>query len=324
MQEIRVKRRDLHSVVVLAKKQLGSMDARTLFLATRPWSFTMTFSSVTLATLVAALGGRFNPLFYALTLGGMIAFHAATNLINDFYDVKHSVDKVGAPTTRYRPHPSAYGIVSPNTIRDWAALFFGIALVTGTYLAVEVSIWILLIIAVGLFGSFFYTADPIVLKSKALGEITVFVMWGLLIPLGSYLTETSQPAVQPILASIPIGIFVALVLLANNIRDTEYDSSVTADTVAVKFGRGSAVKLYGCLLLLSYLFIPALIAVGVLPILCIITFVTVPNAYGLWKMLRHATPVDADPRTAGVAFRFSILYMSAFILQIFLHVHFGL
>lgn len=310
-------------VVMSARKAFGSMDAKTLFLATRPWSFTMTFSSVTLATLVAALGGHFTPLFYALTLGGMIAFHAATNLINDFYDVKHSVDKVGAPTTRYRPHPSAYGIVSPNTIREWAALFFGIALVAGVYLAFVVSFWILLVIAVGLFGSFFYTADPIVLKSKALGEITVFVMWGLLIPLGSYLTETSQLAVQPVLASIPIGIFVALVLLANNIRDTEYDGSVTADTLSVRFGRDSAVKLYGCLLFLTYSFIPALIGAGVLPVWCLITLITVPDAMGLWKMFRRPTPDDADPRTAGVALRFSILYMGAFILQIYLHTHIG-
>ncbi len=311
-------------VTVSGRKLFGSMDAKTLFLATRPWSFTMTFSSVTLASLIAALGGHFNPLFYALTLGGMIAFHAATNLINDFYDVKHAVDKVGAPTTKYRPHPSAFGQVSPYTIRRWAALFFAVALVAGAYLAVLASFWIFLVIAVGLLGSFFYTADPVVLKSKALGEITVFVMWGLLIPLGSYLAETSRLAVQPVLASVPIGILVTLVLLANNIRDTEYDGSMTADTIAVRLGRDSAVKLYGTLLLLTYLFIPALIVVKVLPIWCLITLLTVPNAVGLWKMFGGAIPDNADPRTAGVALRFSILYMAAFILQIYLPIHLGL
>jgi len=306
---------------VSGKRAFGSMDAKTLFLATRPWSFTMTFSSVTLATLIAALDGRFNPLFYALTLGGMISFHAATNLINDFYDVRHSVDKVGAPTTKYRPHPSAFGQVSPYTIRRWAAVFFGIALVAGAYLAVLVSFWIFLIIAVGLLGSYFYTADPVVLKSKALGEVTVFVMWGLLIPLGSYLAETGTPSVQPVLASVPIGILVALVLLANNIRDAEYDGSMAADTLAVKFGRGSAVTLYGSLLLLTYAFVPTMALAGLLPVWCLATFITVPDALGLWRMFRGSIPNNADPRTAGVALRFSILYMVAFVLQIYLPLH---
>jgi len=296
------------------------MDAKTLFLATRPWSFTMTFSSVTLATLIAALNDRFVPLYYALTLGGMIAFHAATNLINDFYDVRHSVDKIGAPTTKYRPHPSAFGQVSPYTIRRWAFLFFAIALLAGAYLAVMASFWILPVMAIGLLGSFFYTADPLVLKSRALGEVTVFVMWGLLIPLGSYLAETSRSDIQPVLASVPIGIFVALVLLANNIRDTEYDDSLTANTIAVRFGRKRASALYDYLLLVAYLFIPLLIIANMLPLWCLLTYLTVPSALGLTKMFGSVIPDNADPRTAAVALRFSILYMVAFVLQIYIHV----
>jgi 1,4-dihydroxy-2-naphthoate octaprenyltransferase len=303
---------------------LRAMDAKTLFLATRPWSFTMTFSSVTLATLIAALGGHFNPLFYLLALGGMIAFHAATNLINDFYDVRHSVDKVGAPTTKYRPHPSASGEVSPYVVRRWAAVFFALAMGAGACLAVLVSLWILPIMAIGLLGSLFYTADPVVLKSRALGEVTAFAMWGLLIPLGSYIAETGQPAGQPVLASVPIGIFVALVLLANNIRDTEYDGSMEATTVAVRFGRESAVRLYGSLLLLAYVFIPALVVTSVIPPWCVITFLTAPGAVGLWKMFVGPVPDNADPRTAGVALQFSILYMAAFVLQMLLHLSLGL
>lgn len=117
------------------------MNAKTLFLATRPWSFTMTFSSVTLGTLIAALAGSFNVFLYALTLGGMIAFHAATNLLNDFYDVKHGVDKVGAPTTKYRPHPSATGQESPYTIRKWAVTFYLITLIIAGYLSLEAGPW---------------------------------------------------------------------------------------------------------------------------------------------------------------------------------------
>ena len=149
------------------------MNAKTLFLATRPWSFTMTFSSVTLGSLLAALAGSFNAVLYAATLAGMIAFHAATNLLNDFYDVKHGVDRVGAPTTRYRPHPSATGEESPYTIRRWAVAFYAVTLAIAGVLSYEASPWVVVLVAAGIVGSVLYTADPVVLKAKGLGEAIV-------------------------------------------------------------------------------------------------------------------------------------------------------
>ncbi len=276
----------------------------------------MTFSSVTLGALIAALVGRFDPLLYALTLVGMIAFHAAANLINDFYDVRHGVDKPGAPTTKYRPHPSAFGQESPYLIRRWAVVFFVAAVTIGAYIAVLRSPWILLLIFAGVTASVFYTADPIVLKAKGLGEVIVFAMWGLLIPLGSYEAETGSSSSLPVLAAIPLGIFVALVLLANNIRDIEYDSSMGALTVAARLGKNLGVKLYSGLLLVAYIFVPTLIALGVLPLWSLLTLATVPQAVGLWRMFRGEIPDAADPRTAGVALVFSVLYMASFILQI--------
>ncbi|HUK79261.1 MAG TPA: UbiA family prenyltransferase, partial [Nitrososphaerales archaeon] len=104
------------------------MDAKTAFLSTRPWSFTMTFSSVTMGTLVAAIAGRFSPVYYALVLGGMIAFHAATNVLNDFYDVKHGVDREGAPTTKYRLHPAAFGQVPLSTTLAFSIALYAVTL----------------------------------------------------------------------------------------------------------------------------------------------------------------------------------------------------
>jgi 1,4-dihydroxy-2-naphthoate octaprenyltransferase len=294
------------------------MDPKTLFLATRPWSFTMTFSSVTIGTLIAFLAGSFNLVLYLIVFSGMVAFHAATNLINDFYDVKHGVDRMGAPTTKYRPHPVAAGLEQPGTIRFWAAIFYGVTLLAALYLSFVRGPWVLGLAGLGIVGSFLYTADPVVLKARGLGEITVFLMWGPLIPLGAYLVQTGAISVVPIILAIPIGLLVALVLLANNIRDIEYDGSVGVKTVPVLLGRGGGSRLYRLLLLLTYLFVPASILAGLLPLWSLVVLVTVPEALSLSKMFSGDIPDNADPRTAGLALKFSVLYMAALIAQIFM------
>lgn len=300
------------------------MDAKTLFLATRPWSFTMTFSSVTVGTLIAFLTGSFNPLLYVLVLVGMIAFHAATNLINDFYDVKHLVDRIGAPTTRYRPHPVAAGAESPNTIRFWAGIFYAFTLIIALYLSLLRGPWVLVLVGVGIAGSFLYTADPVVFKAKGLGEVTVFLMWGPLIPLGAYLVQTGTLSALPVVLAIPIGLFVALVLLANNIRDIEYDGSVGMKTVPVLVGRANGITIYRILLLMAYLFVPISIVAGFLPLWSLVVLLTIPEALGLSGMFTGQIPDNADPRTAALAFKFSLLYMVSLIIQIVVPIHVAL
>ena len=83
----------------------------------RPWSFILTVVSVTVGSLLAlVLQGRFNPLLALLVLAGVIAIHAASNIINDYYDTAHGVDKPGSPTTLYRLHPLLNNILSPREI----------------------------------------------------------------------------------------------------------------------------------------------------------------------------------------------------------------
>jgi len=290
------------------------MDARTAFLSTRPWSFTMTFSSVTMGTLVAAIAGRFSPVLYVLTLGGMVAFHAATNVLNDFFDVRHGVDREGAPTTKYRLHPAALGQSPLSTTLGFSLGLYALTLATGLYLAYVSTFSILLVVVVGIAGSVFYTADPVVLKARALGEVTVFAMWGVLIPLGAYLVQTGTGSWSPVVASLPIGIFVALVILANNIRDVAYDGSVSARTLAVVMGAGPAERLYVSLLAASYLLVAVGIAVRLLPLWSLLVYLTLPEARKLTGMFKGEVPDNADPRTAALAFKFSLLYLASLLL----------
>jgi 1,4-dihydroxy-2-naphthoate octaprenyltransferase len=294
------------------------VDPKTAFLSTRPWSFTMTFSSVTLGTLLAALHGAFSPPLYAVTLAGMVAFHAATNVLNDFYDVRHGVDKVGAPTTKYRLHPAAFGQTPLSSTLLFSVVMYGFTLAAAVYLASTTTPAVLYLVAAGILGSVLYTADPVVLKAKALGEVTVFVMWGLLIPLGAYMVQTSLFSWTPLGAAVPVGVLVALVLLANNIRDINYDGSVRTRTVAVVLGTVRSERVYSGLLALTYLYVGVGVGSGLLPLWSLLVFLTAPEAWGLRAMFRGEVPDDADPRTAALALRFSLLYMVSFVLAIWL------
>ncbi len=290
---------------------------KTAFISTRPWSFTMTFSSVTMGALMAALSKAFDPLLYVLTLLGMLAFHAATNVLNDFFDVRHGVDREGAPTTKYRLHPAAMGQTPLSTILGLSLGLYAFTLATGIYLAFVSSMAILVIVAGGILGSVLYTADPVVLKARALGEVTVFAMWGLLIPLGSYMVQTGAFSWSPLVAAVPIGIFVALVLLANNIRDISYDGSVGNRTLAVALGVRRAAEVYAALLAVAYILVAAGVLFRLVPVWSLVVFLTVPGARKLVSMFSGEIPDNADPRTAALAFQFALLFMGSLVVAVF-------
>ena len=110
---------------------------------------------------------------------------------------------------------------------------------------------------------------------------------------------------------------MALVLLANNIRDIGYDGSMKTRTIAVVLGAKGAEKLYVALLAGSYLFVLLGILARLLPIWSLAVFLTAPGALRLVGMFGGPVPDNADPRTAALALQFALLYMVSLMIQIF-------
>ena len=81
------------------------------FIATRPWSFTMTLISVSVGSALAALDGSFSWGLCLLAAAGAVFMHAGTNLLNDYYDVKHGLDTLFSATAQYRPHAIVHGLL---------------------------------------------------------------------------------------------------------------------------------------------------------------------------------------------------------------------
>jgi len=287
---------------------------RNWFLAVRPWSFSMTAISVTIGTLWAAEAG-ISWLLYAMALVGMVALHGATNLINDYYDVKNAVDVPDAPTVQYRPHPLAYKELDLRSVLAVSLILCAIGCGLGLYLAITQGWPILAIGVIGALVSFCYTAKPVALKYRALGEFAVFLVWGPLAVLGSYYVQTQAFSLPLFFVSIPFGILVALVLLANNIRDTAYDNQQGIVTLPVAFGQPAGRLLYVSLVALAFLAVIVMSLTGILSLWSLLVLLALVIAVPLCRMVYQNIPADADAQTARLDVAFGVLLIASLIMD---------
>ena len=288
---------------------------RTWFLASRPWSFSMTAISVSVGSALAAIDGSFSWLFYLLSILAGIFMHAATNLINDYYDVKSGVDFQGVSTGIYRPHPLLEDKLTPRQVLIEACGFYGFAIIIGLYLA-AIRGWPLFWIGLaGALASVTYTAPPFKYKYMALGELSVFLMWGPLMVLGSYFIQRQAFSVSALLISLPFGLLVALVLLANNIRDISHDQSKGILTLPILIGQRNGLRLYSALMILAYAGIIGMSIAGPLYPWSLIVLVSMPLALKLLRQMLQKIPDDADAQTAKLDTAFGVLLVVSLVLE---------
>jgi len=288
---------------------------RNWFLASRPWSFTMTAISVSVGGALAAIDGNFSWALYLLTLLGTILLHAATNLINDYYDVKSGVDTREVSTAQYRPHPLVEGKLDAGQVHKAALVLYALSTTIGIYLVATRGWQLLLLGLIGAFGSFTYTAPPLKYKYNALGEISVFLMWGPFMVAGSYFVQCQAFSMNAFWISLPFGILVALVLLANNIRDIIHDRDKGILTLAIVLGRRKGLLLYATMVVFAYLGIILMSFIGPLHLWSLIVLLSMPLAFRLLYQMIKQVPADADARTAQLDTAFGVLLVISLVLE---------
>jgi len=289
---------------------------RDWFLAARPWSFTMTAISVSVGSTVAAVEGTFSWPLYFLTLIAAVLMHAASNLINDFDDVRHGVDSPDVPTARYRPHPLMEGRLRLEQVRLAAYLLYILAAGIGIFLAATRGPLVIFLGIVGTAAGITYTAAPLNYKYKALGEFSVFLMWGPLMVTGAYYVQQQAVSADALLISIPFGVLVALVLLANNIRDVVYDRSKGIQTLAIVLGERKGISVYLALIVAAYLAVVVMAVFGPLTIWSLIVLLSTPLAVKLLRQMAHDIPLDADAQTAKLDTAFGLLLVLSLVVRV--------
>ncbi len=287
---------------------------RNWFLASRPWSFSMTAISVSVGGALAAVYGDFSWFLYLVTLVATVFLHAATNLINDYYDVKSGVDTREVATAQYRPHPLVEGKLEARHVLLVSYLLYGLSSLIGIYLAAARGWELMWIGVIGAFASLTYTAPPLKYKYSALGEISVFLMWGPLMVAGSFFVQAQEFSVNAFWISLPFGALVALVLLANNIRDIDHDREKGILTLAIVLGQQKGILLYGALVVVAYLGIIWMSIAGPLYPWSLIVLASLPLAARLLKQMKVRVPADADARTAKLDTAFGALLVISLVL----------
>ena len=288
---------------------------RNWFLASRPWSFSMTAISVSVGSAMAAIDGPINWWLYLAALASAVSMHAATNLLNDYYDVNNGIDTVESATAQYRPHPLVDGKLKPDQVKRASYCLFALASLLGLCLAAICGWVVFWIGCVGVAAGITYTAPPLKYKYIALGEVSVFLMWGPLMILGAYYVQQRMLSASAMWVSLPFGALVALVLLANNIRDIDHDRKKDIKTIATMLGRDSGLRLYLALMVSAYAGIVALALSGVLTRWALIILLTLPLAFKLVHQMVESLPSDADAQTAKLDNAFGVLLVVSLIIE---------
>ena len=284
-------------------------------IATRPWSFTMSIISVTVGTLLAAEEGPIGWTWFAVTALGITLFHAAANVINDYYDTLYKIDQPDSPTAKYRSQPILSGMLTPRQLLWEAVILFALTFTIGLTTAFIRSYHVLWIGIIGLLTSIYYTAGPVKFKYRALGEFAVFMMWGPLMVEGAYAVQRQALSVKALYISIPFGILVALVLFANNMRDIDYDSRHNVKTLSIVLGSHKSYILFAVLIMTAYASVLGMIALGIMSLWGFLIFLSLPKALSLLKTFKEKIPDMADALTAQFDSVFGILLITAIILE---------
>lgn len=267
----------------------------------------MTMIVTSLGLVLAIRAEAYDLVLFPLVLVGLISFHAAANMVNDFYDVKHEVDKPTSPTAKYRRHYLLTGEMNKSVFMLEILFFYALTLSIAAYLIFIRGWMVLLFTLAGAFLTYSYTADPFKLKHLALGEIAVFLAWGPLMTAGTYYVLTGELSLIPVYASIPVGIFVASVLFANNLRDIEHDRSAGIKTLATILGHRRSLAFYKYLLLSAYVSLGLLVVLKIFSPYALLAYLTAPRAIKLVKIFYERVPEASDPMTAQLSFNFGLL-----------------
>jgi 1,4-dihydroxy-2-naphthoate polyprenyltransferase len=227
-------------------------------MAARPRTLPAAIAPVLVGTALAGSEGEFRPLAFCAALVGSIFIQIGTNLSNDYSDARRGAD------TEERLGPvrvTAGGLVPPRKVLVATWLAFAIAVAAGAYLIALVGWELLAIGAASILAGVLYTGGPRPYGYEGLGELFVFLFFGVVAVTGSYYVQTEQLTWLALALSVPVGLLAAAILVVNNIRDLETDRRAGKRTLAVRLGRERARRLFAVMVTLPFAIVIAIAAV---------------------------------------------------------------
>jgi 1,4-dihydroxy-2-naphthoate octaprenyltransferase len=273
------------------------------------------------ATLPAAVGPVLIGLGVAISLGAWqwlpalgaisvaLLLQVAANLANDLFDFRSGADnenRLGPPRA------AAMGLLSERELMAGMAIVVGLAGLVGLYL-VSVGGWPILVLGVAaIVSAFAYTGGPWPYGYHGLGEVFVFIFFGLVAVAGTTYLQTGQLEPLAVAAAVPVGALITAILVVNNLRDIDTDREAGKMTLAVKLGTRGTIAEYDVLLLLAYVVPLVLVVVGAASVAVLLVLLSLPLVVPLVRVIHS----DGDPRrlnpalkgTARLSLVFAVLF----------------
>jgi 1,4-dihydroxy-2-naphthoate octaprenyltransferase len=262
-----------------------------LFLrATRLPFLTATFVPVLLGIAVAAWTNGFIWWLALLTVIGGACIHLGLNVANDVFDTTSGADQANVNPTQFSGGSRVvlYGLLSLRTIALMSLGFYAAGIAIGVGLAAARG-WDLLWLGVaGALLSFFYTAPPLKLVHRGLGEIVVALGFGPIMALGAYFVQAQEYDLEPLLVSLPVGILIALVLYVNEVPDRPADAAAGKRTLPVRFSKDVIVNAYAAAVALAFALIAVFAVAGWIVRPAIIALAAAPLALPVYRALKSS------------------------------------
>lgn len=257
-------------------------SVRIWLMAARPRTLPAGIAPVLVGTALAGFQHVFHPLRFIAALLGSILIQVGANLSNDYSDARRGADA----EDRLGPvRVTAGGLVPPRQVLIATYVTFGAAVLIGVYLIV-VAGWLLLAIgAASILAGVLYTGGPRPYGYEGLGEVFVFLFFGVVAVAGTYFVQMRHVSWESLVLSAPVGLLATAILIVNNVRDIDSDRRAGKRTLAVKLGRARTRVFYA--VTVGVAFIVALVPwlAGPLTAWVALCWLSIPLAVGVGRLV---------------------------------------
>ncbi|MEA2234059.1 MAG: 1,4-dihydroxy-2-naphthoate polyprenyltransferase [Solirubrobacteraceae bacterium] len=281
--------------------------ARIWFMAARVRTLPAAVAPVLVGTALAIERGVFRPGAFVAALLGSLLIQIGTNLANDYSDARRGADaedRVGPVRV------TAGGLVPPRQVLVATYVTFGLAVLCGIYLVAVAGIELLFVGIASIAAGVLYTGGPKPYGYEGLGEIFVFLFFGVAAVAGSAFAQLRTWPWEAFVLAVPVGLLAAAILVVNNVRDMDSDARAGKRTLAVRLGRDRARTVYGLIVYGAYLVAPLPWLLGSLSPWLFLPWLTLPLAVRLVRTVRE----HADGPTLNEALAQTGLLQLAFCL----------
>ena len=271
----------------------GAIDPVTRWIVvSRAAVLPMTVVSGLVAALLAVHAPGLHVGLLVLAVVGITLAHVANNLMNDLYDTTSGSDTTTYPRALYAPHPVLSGLVSTRTLIGAIVAVNVADLVILVVLALARGWPVVAFAVAGFVLSIAYTAPPLRLKKRGLGEPDVLVVWGPLMVGGTYFSATGTITWAVVLASLPYGLLCTTVLMGKHTDKIPYDAPLGIRTLPVLLGDRRARAVTLGLMVAFYVLVGLAVALHAMPWPALVVVAALPRLAKVWPRFRRPPPAE--------------------------------